>query len=107
MHRTIDVIVHADGTIEPLEPIGVTGARRALLTILEEPAAPSASSPVEDPATAALFTQLRAEGLIAVPDDIPADLVPLSREAREALARRIPPGKPLSEIIIEDREETF
>lgn len=107
MHRTIDVIVHADGTIELLEPVALNGARRALLTILEEPAAPSASPPTEGSSTAALFAQLRAEGLIAVPDDIPADLVPLSREAREALARRLPPGRPLSEIIIEDREETF
>jgi hypothetical protein len=107
MHRTIDVIVHADGTIEPLEPLGVGERRRALLTILDESSAPMDSSIQTGSSTAAVFAQLQAEGLVVVPDDIPTDLVPLSRQAREALAKRIPAGKALSEIIIEDREETF
>jgi len=42
-----------------------------------------------------------------VPEDIPAELKPLSRAARAALARRIPAGTSLSQIIIEDREERF
>jgi hypothetical protein len=107
MHRTIDVIVHADGTIEPLEPLAVDGSRRALLTILDEPSAEVASRPKAGLSTAELFAQLRAEGLIEVPEDIPADLMPLSEEEREALAQRIPAGTPLSQIIIEEREERF
>lgn len=54
-----------------------------------------------------MFAQLKAEGLLEVPEDIPAELKPLSKEEREALARRIPPGTPLSQIIIEDRDEQF
>lgn len=37
MPRSIEVIVHADGRIEPLEPIVVSGEQRGLLTILETP----------------------------------------------------------------------
>lgn len=107
MHRTIDVIVHADGTIEPLEPVAISGSRRALLTILDETSAQPAPGLQGNPSMAEFFAQLRAEGLIEVPEDIPADLMPLSEEKREALARRIPSGTPLSEIIIEEREERF
>lgn len=104
MHRTIDVIVHADGTIEPLEPVAVTGARRALLTILEE--APTDARPLGDE-DAALDALLLAAGLQEVAEEIPADLEPLSEEALDALWARIPAGTPLSQIVIEDREETF
>lgn len=37
MHRTIEVVVEADGRVRLLEPIEVGGIRRALLTILDEP----------------------------------------------------------------------
>lgn len=107
MHRTIDVIIHADGTIELLEPVAVSGSRRALLTILDEPSAQPAALPQTGPSMAAFFAQLQAEGLVEVPDDIPAELTPLPRHEREALARRIPAGTPLSQIIIEEREENF
>ncbi|MFV9505917.1 MAG: hypothetical protein AB4911_15300 [Oscillochloridaceae bacterium umkhey_bin13] len=107
MQRTIDVIVHTDGTIEPLEPVVVSHSRHAILTILDEVSPLPVTLPHVDAATTAFFAQLQAEGLIEVPEDIPAELRPLSRQEREALARRIPVGKPLSEIIIEDREEDF
>lgn len=106
MHRTIDVIVHADGTIEPLEPVAVSGSRRALLTILEEAPAPADINPQTDD-DAALDALLLAAGLQEVPEDIPADLEPLSEEALDALWARIPVGTPLSQIVIEDREENF
>lgn len=38
MHRTVEAVVAADGTVRLLEPIELGGPRRALLTILEEPA---------------------------------------------------------------------
>lgn len=104
MHRTIDVIVHADGTIEPLEPVAVTGTRRALLTILEEAPADAHSLADDDAAIDAL---LLAAGLQEVAEEIPADLEPLSEEALDALWARIPAGTPLSQIVIEDREEPF
>jgi hypothetical protein len=107
MYRTIEVIVYPDGRIEPLEPLAVSGPRRALLTTLDEPPVEVSARPGVSPSTAEFFAQLRAEGLIEVPEDIPATLQPLSEEEREALARRIPSGTPLSQIIIEDRDEQF
>ena len=38
MHRTVEAIVEADGRVRLLEPVELGGARRALLTILDEPA---------------------------------------------------------------------
>lgn len=43
MHRTIEAIIHPDGTVEVLEPVAGQARRRALLTILDEP--PLADSP--------------------------------------------------------------
>ncbi|ABU58328.1 hypothetical protein [Roseiflexus castenholzii] len=62
MPRTIEVIVHADGLIEPLEPIVVSGKQRGLLTILETP-----SEATQSITLAALFTRLQSEGLLASP----------------------------------------
>lgn len=104
MHRTIDVIVHTDGTIEPLEPVAVSGPRRALLTILEDAPA-SATAPAND--DAAIDALLVAAGLQEVPEEVPDSLSPLSEEALDALWARIPTGTPLSQIVLEDREETF
>ncbi|NCC30920.1 MAG: hypothetical protein EOM24_02725 [Chloroflexia bacterium] len=104
MHRTIDVIIHADGTIEPLEPLAVSGSQRALLTILEH--APADGGAVVDD-NEAIDALLLAAGLQDIPEDILADLEPLSEEAVDALWMRIPAGTPLSQLVIEDREETF
>ena len=38
MHRTVEAIVEADGRVRLLEPVEIGTARRALVTILEEPA---------------------------------------------------------------------
>jgi len=37
VHKTIEAIIEADGTVRLLEPVEPGGARRALLTILDEP----------------------------------------------------------------------
>jgi hypothetical protein len=37
MHRTIEAIIEADGRVRLLEPVQLDTARRALLTILDEP----------------------------------------------------------------------
>lgn len=76
MHRTIEAIIHADGTIEALEDIEGTAPRRALLTILDEPPASSLSGVQDDDEQA--IALLRAAGLLMVPEDIPADLEPLT-----------------------------
>jgi hypothetical protein len=102
MHRTIDVLVHADGTIEPLEPIRVSGIRRGLLTILDEAPATGSAVGGDDESLDAL---LLAAGLQEVPEDIQEGLEPLSEEALDVLWARIPAGTPLSQILIEDRED--
>jgi hypothetical protein len=104
MHRTVEAIIHPDGRVEPLEPVSGVAPRRALLTILEEPPLAAAPPATDDTALDAL---LRAAGLQEEPDEIPADLEPLSEEALNALWARIPAGTPLSQIVIEDRDETF
>ena len=105
MHRTIEAIIHADGTIEALEDIEGTAPRRALLTILDEPPASSLSGVQDDDEQA--IALLRAAGLLMVPEDIPADLEPLTEAQLDELWSRIPLGTPLSQMIIEDREEFF
>jgi hypothetical protein len=106
MHRTIEAILHPDGTIELLEPLPGNGRRRALLTILEEtPASTTDTPPLTD--AERLDAALRAAGLLHNADAIPATLEPLSTEERAALAQRNTGGTPLSQIIIEEREERF
>lgn len=36
MHKTIEVIIEADGTVRFLEPFSTGGPKRALLTILDD-----------------------------------------------------------------------
>lgn len=36
MHRTVEAIVEADGTVRLLEPVEGAGPRRALVTILDD-----------------------------------------------------------------------
>ncbi|MFV9507354.1 MAG: hypothetical protein AB4911_22615 [Oscillochloridaceae bacterium umkhey_bin13] len=103
MNRTIDVIIHPDGTIELLEPVTLSGLRRARLTILEDAADEFPLS--EDDAT--IDALLIAAGLQDVPADLPPDLEPLSEAALDALWSRLPTGTPLSQLVFEDREETF
>jgi len=104
MHRTIDVIVHADGTIEPLESVSGGKPRHALLTILGEAPGTVPGRTSDDEMINALLV---AAGLQELPEEISDDLVPLSEEALDALWARIPAGTPLSQIVLEDREERF
>lgn len=43
MLRTVEAIVEADGRVRLLEPVDVQAPRRALLTILDEPAEEAAN----------------------------------------------------------------
>lgn len=45
MLRTIEAVVDADGRVRLLEPVDVQAPRRALLTILDEPADEAANLP--------------------------------------------------------------
>jgi hypothetical protein len=104
MHRIVEAVIHPDGHIETLEAVGGFGYRRALLTILDEPAVPIVLQPGND---AALDATLRAVGLQEEPGEVSAELEPLTEEALDDLWKRIPMGTPLAQIIIEDREEQF
>ncbi len=43
MIRTVEAVLEADGRVRLLEPVAVAGARRALLTILDEPSEEAAN----------------------------------------------------------------
>ncbi|MBI4545261.1 MAG: hypothetical protein HY703_08705 [Gemmatimonadetes bacterium] len=45
MIRTVEAVVEADGRVRLLERVQVPGARRALVTILDEPAEESGTVP--------------------------------------------------------------
>ena len=45
MHRTVEAIIDADGRVRLLEPIEPGATRRALLTILDEPAEEASNLP--------------------------------------------------------------
>ncbi|MCS6937913.1 MAG: hypothetical protein RMJ55_01420 [Roseiflexaceae bacterium] len=104
MPRTVEVIVHADGRIEPLEPIVVSGTQRGLLTILETPS--DATEAPQNITVATLIAQLRAEGLLTSLESGAVEKQ-LSLAERIALAQRVSDGRPLSQVILEDREERF
>jgi len=106
MHRTIEAIIHPDGTVEVLEPVAGAAKRRALLTILDEPPL-SDSQPAPQSEGERFAAALHAAGLLDDVDDIPDDLHMMTDEERKALWARTPKGTPLSEIIIEEREERF
>jgi hypothetical protein len=107
MHQTVEAILHPDGRVELLEPVAATKRRRALVTILEDAPLATVTLPETlseaDRVDAALF----AAGLFDNTDDLARDAKLLSEEERAALAMRIQPGTPLSQIIHEEREERF
>ena len=45
MHRTVEAVIEADGQVRLLEPVHLQTPRRALLTILDEPAEDAANLP--------------------------------------------------------------
>ncbi len=54
MIQTVEAVVDADGRVRLLGPVHVTGPRRALVTVLEEPAAlPGEAALLAEPALAA------------------------------------------------------
>jgi hypothetical protein len=107
MYRTIEAILHPDGTVEFLEPIADSKPRRVLVIILEETAAPDSPSATPLSEGERLDAALREADLLDDTNDIPADLEPLSDEARAALWARNPVGTLLAQIISDEREERF
>ena len=104
MLRTIEGIVHPDGTIELLEPVTPTLPRRVLVTILDEaPAIPTTGSGHRE----RVRTVLRAGGLLVEHPAIPPGLKPLTEAEREALLTTLPHALNLSQAVDEDREERY
>lgn len=92
--------VYENGVLRPLSPLPLPSGSKVRLQILaEEPATSEAATEEKR-----IIQSLIAQGLLTPPPRNP-DIEPVSEEARrelfEKLAQR--PGKPLSEIIIEDR----
>jgi hypothetical protein len=79
-----------------MEPIADSEPRRVLVTILEETAGPVLLIRTATQRGGHLDAALRAAGLLDDTSDLPADLEPLSDEARATRWARNPVGTPLS-----------
>jgi len=92
---TTIIAVYEQGVLRPLQPLHLREHQQVRLqVIVEEPV---------DPVTAAL-TRLAQAGVLTPPRG-QSEIAPLSEPERRALAEQLgqAPGKPTSEIIIEDR----
>jgi predicted DNA-binding antitoxin AbrB/MazE fold protein len=91
--------VYENGVLRPTRPLRLRDRETVRLQIV-----PDKAELAENEAEAAIQRLVEA-GLLTPPSGHP-DVAPLSREERLALAERLgaAPGKPLSEIIIEERE---
>jgi len=90
--------VYEKGVLRPLQPLDLEEHQTVRIQVVPE-------EPAEDEGEAAIRV-LVAAGLLTPPPRR-SDVDPVSEEERRELADRLgrAPGKPLSEIIIEDRGE--
>ena len=96
----IVTVVYENGMLRPLQPLNLRECQRVRIQVLPEETA-------EDEGEAAIRI-LVAAGLMRPPDrETPPPPDPVSERERRALAERLAqaPGKPLSEMVIEDRGE--
>lgn len=100
MSQTITAI-YEDGILRPLTPLELPDRTEVRLTVEAAPDLLDADVHIQ---RRQVDTALIAAGLMA--PRAPADpaLHPLTDEERAALSRRIPAGRPLSEIILEERD---
>ncbi len=100
MSQTITAI-YEDGILRPLTPLELPDRTEVRLTV---EAAPELLDADVHTQRRQVDMALMAAGLMA--PRAPADpaLHPLTDEERAALSRRIPAGRPLSEIILEERD---
>jgi len=90
--------VYENGLLRPLRPLNLQERQMVRLQVLPE-------EPAEDEGEAAIRA-LVAAGLLTPPPRR-SSVAPMAEEERRELADRLghAPGKPLSEVIIEDRGE--
>jgi predicted DNA-binding antitoxin AbrB/MazE fold protein len=98
MMAEIVTAVYEKGVLRPLQPLDLEEHQTVRIQVVPE-------KPAEDEEEAAIRV-LVAAGLLTPPPRR-SDVDPVSEEERRELADRLgrAPGKPLSEIIIEDRGE--
>ena len=97
MHETITAI-YENGVLRPITPLALPEHTKVQLWIQ--------ASPLDDQAEThrrEVVAALVAAGL-TLPTIETSLAMPLSEQERDDLARSIPAGRPLSEIIIEERE---
>ena len=96
--------VYEKGMLRPLQPLNLRERQRVRIRVVPEDSDVS-EEPVDN--TDALIQRLVAKGLMRPRPRGPIPPDPVSAEERKALADRLgrAPGKPLSEIIIEERGE--
>ena len=87
--------VYSNGMLHPQNPLSLTDGQTVRIQVLTEEAASESEQ---------IIQSLVAAGLVT-PSPHRGDVEPVSEEARRELAQRLGqcPGKPLSEIIIEER----
>ena len=97
MNETITAI-YENGVLRPITPLALPEHTTVRLLIQSPPLGDQAETHRRD-----VVAALVAAGL-TLPTLETSPAAPLSEEQRDDLARRVPPGRPLSEIIIEERE---
>ena len=87
--------VYSNGVLRPQNHLSLQDGQTVRIQILTEERADEAQQVIQSLVEAGLVT----------PPPLRGDIPPVSEEARRELAQRLGqcPGKPLSEIIIEDR----
>ena len=97
MDRTV-AAVYEKGVLRPLEPLDLQEHQAVRIQVLSE-------GPRQDGGEAAIRALVQ-DGLLTPPPGR-SDASPLTRQEREELADRLgrAPGKPLSQLIVEDRGE--
>jgi len=94
MSETITA-VYSNGVLRPQNPLSLKDGQTVILQVLTEETASSTEEVIQSLVAAGLVTPPPRRG----------DVEPVSEQARRELAQRLGqcPGKPLSEIIIEER----
>jgi predicted DNA-binding antitoxin AbrB/MazE fold protein len=97
MNETIAAI-YENGVLRPLAPLALPEHTEVQISIKTLPPASGAEAHRRQ-----VIVALVAAGLAAPASNAPT-ATPLSEDERNDLAHRLPVGRPLSEIIIEERE---
>ncbi len=99
MMETVTVI-YEKGVLRPLQPLNLREQQSVRIQIMPE-------KPVMDEDEGEAAIRILVEAGLLTPPPRRSDVDPVSEEERRKLADRLgrAPGKPLSEIIIEDRGE--